>query len=234
MATPNSYPAGSTLSLNTSSEWTKEGGVRPINVIEGNIDEINARYLAEIATGDAYGTTNLAGLRYEVNRGRARLIRTFNTVDQSVEELYAVDVIRDIREANYFKTLTDAQITAVQTVNEDRGAEVAGWNALQKTLFKHMRHGVESFIDKQFILRTSNYVSIAVLLQADFTGLGTVVSVPTLSTDMTRLIASLPTGEWLQGPQQAERVGKGRWRVDNELQWALKWSVIYGGTLYAP
>ena len=83
-------------------------------------------------------------------------------------------------------------------------------------------------------MRTSTYVSVATLVEADLSNIEKVVSLPTLSPDMMRLIKTLPEGEWLQGPMQVEHLGKGRFRLDNELEWAKKWSVIYGGTLFAP
>jgi hypothetical protein len=229
-----SFPTGTSLTTNTGEEWTKEGGAIPVVTYEGNVDEILAQYNTQKTLGMAYGDPRLASLGYEANKGRARLIMRYVRENQNVEELYAVDVIRDIREANYFSTLTDAQITAVKVVDENNGAEVAGWVALQKTLFKHLRHGASSYVDKQFILRTSSFVSMASLIEADLSNVGTVVSTPTLSADMQRLIKTLPSGEWLQGPMSAEHLGRGRWRLDNELQWAKKWSIIYGGTLFAP
>ena len=233
MATPNSYPEGTELTENFTYEWTKEGGEVPVKIIEGNFNEINTRYLAEKVAGSAYGTSNLASIGYESNRGRARLIMRYVRENQDIEELYAVDVLRDIALAPYFQTLSNAEVLAVRTVFNNQTAEDDAWSALQKTLYKHLIFGVESYIDKQFILRTSTFTSSAKEVAADFSALNTVVTAPTLSSNMTRLIASLPTGEWLQGPTSAEHLGRGRWRIENEVQWAKKWSVIYGGTLFA-
>lgn len=234
MSAPKVYPEGTSLTENLAYEWTKEGGEVPVKIIEGNLNEINTRYLAEKVAGDAYGTSNLASIGYEANRGRARLMIRYVRENQDIEELYAVDVLRDIALAPYFESLSNAEVLAVRTVFNNQTAEDATWSTLQKTLYKHLIFGVESYIDKQFILRTSTFTSSAREVATDFSALNEVVTVPTLSSNMKRLIASLPAGEWLQGPTSVEHLGRGKWRIENEVQWAKKWSVIYKGTLFAP
>ena len=78
-------------------------------------------------------------------------------------------------------------------------------------------------------------------ITASFTGINLVCSavaghqpIPTFLTEMDTLIAALPTGEWLYRPPQAEHLGKGKWRITLEWNWAVKWSIIYDGTWAKP
>jgi len=234
MSTPTVYPEGTTLDANIGEEWTKEGGSVQVHTFDGSKDEIATQYLIQKSLANAFNDPRLASLGYEPNKGRARLVMRYVRESQNIEELYAVDVIKDIKLAPYFQTLTNAEVTTVKTAYENNLDEDVAWSNLQKTLYKHLTFGAESYVDKQFVLRTSSFVSLATVVEADLSSVGTVVSTPTLSSNMQRLIKTLPTGEWLQGPITAEHLGRGRWRLDNELQWAKKWSVIYGGTLFAP
>jgi 6-phosphogluconate dehydrogenase len=54
---------------------------------------------------------------------------------------------------------------------------------------------------------------------------------PEFDSRMDNLIAALPSGEWLIKPVQCEHLGRGKWRVSKEWQWAEAWSIVFGGTL---
>jgi len=102
---------------------------------------------------------------------------------------------------------------------------------LMKELRYHMAHGVESFYETSFVLRRSLHGVKTSVVKASFTGINAIAATaPTLTTGMTTLVESLPTGEWLYRPPQAEHMGRGKWRVSQEWQWAEKWSIVYGGT----
>jgi hypothetical protein len=238
MSTPKVFPAGTTLDANIGEEWTKETGAVQVQTMEGSTDEVAAQYAAVKTLAIAFNAGNIGSLGYDSKAGRARLVVRFVRENQNIETLYAVDVIRDIREASYFDALTDKQMQDVKKFHELQTypavSTPSSWLPLQVTLFEHLYHGAESYIDKQFVLRTSTVVSMATLIEADLTNVGTVVAAPELSSDMKRLIKTLPAGEWLQGPMSAQPLRRGRWRLENELQWAKKWSVVYGGTLFAP
>jgi len=75
--------------------------------------------------------------------------------EDSVQELYAFDVVRDIRTAAYFASLTNAEIAAVFKFWEDQEitfagvalSAPAGWSELQKSLFGHVCRGQESYAE---------------------------------------------------------------------------------------
>jgi hypothetical protein len=104
------------------------------------------------------------------------------------------------------------------------------WSTLMKELRWAMEHGQETFYETGFTLRRSLYGVRTSAIKATFVGINTVNVTPTFSTRMETLILSLPAGEWLYRPPQAEHMGRGRWRVVQEWQWAEKWSIVYGGT----
>jgi hypothetical protein len=224
----------------------------------GTPDEIRTQFDAMLAEAEAGNNTQ--ALTYRNSGGRASLVAKFGRAEDGdspvpgatlVEELYAVDVLKDITEAPYFSSLTDEQVAWVRYCAENRltiaeidatvaelglsaSLEHGSWSALMLTLFKHLIHGVESYYETGFVLRVTYHSIRSANVKASFAGINTVVAAPTLSSRMNNLILALPSGEWLYKPPQAEHVGRGRWRVSREWHWALKWSVVYGGTLFAP
>jgi hypothetical protein len=103
-----------------------------------------------------------------------------------------------------------------------------------KKLRGHMVHGNESYYETGYILRRSRYGVRSSAILASFEDVNRVVVLPTFKTQMEMLITKLfPSdrpGEWLKRPTQAGALPKGRWRIDEEWQWAEKWSIVYGGT----
>jgi hypothetical protein len=236
-------------------EWT--AGIGETETQEwpvGTPTEVRAKYEALKAEGEA--GNNLAGLTLRQAQGRTSLVarfgRTGSAAEQGedvaiVEELYAVDVIKDISEAPYFADLTAEQVTWIRHCVENNftsteitaeaakdnipaGLGWASWSDLMKNLRYHMVHGVESYYETAFVLRRSLYGVRTSAIKASFTGINTVVTAPTFVSQMDKLIAALPSGEWLYKPPQAEHLGRGKWRITREWQWANKWSIVYGGT----
>lgn len=225
--------------LGAGETETKEWGGIPADIL--------AKY--NILKGEAEAGGNIGRIHYRNQEGRARLIVAYgrvtaegrygNTVT-TIEELYAVDIIRDIRCAPYFTTaaatkLTDDQISAVSKAVslQQAEAEIPGWGAWaasQKQLRYHMLHGMESYPETAFVLRNSLYGVLTSAIKVSFTGINTVVTAPTLSAQMNKLIESLPSGEWLYKSPQCEHLGRGKWRITKEWHWAEKWSKILGGT----
>jgi hypothetical protein len=189
--------------------------------------------------------------------GRGTLVATFsrtgNQVDQGedvsiVEELYAVDVIKDITTCPYFSidgtALDNDEVSWIKRTVDEQWSEAeinqqglqlsrpqySAWSAAMKELHYHLMHGVTTYYETGFVMRQSLHGIRWSQMQASFTGINQVITAPVFKTDMTNLIQALPAGEWLYRPPQAGYLGKGRWRVDVEYQYAVKWSKVYGGT----
>lgn len=252
----------------------------------GTLADIDAKY--GVLKADAIaGLNNVASLSLKSALGRTSLVARYGREGSGsvagddigeVEELYAIDVLKDICEAPYFAVdmgatgtsypakwvtaqaaatkglpLTDDKVAAVRLAVELRLSEqgitdyavlhpetFAGygwvsWSTGMKELRWHMLRGETSFYETGFILRVSRYGVKTSMMQADFDDINAVTSLPvTLSASMDKLIKSLPTGEWLKKPAQAEHLGKGRWRVTQEWHWSNQWSIVYGGTWNGP
>ena len=222
----------------------------------GTVAEITAQY--EILKSTAAAGNNTQSLSMRNSNGRATLVAKFgrtgnliagyNADITVIEELYAIDVIKDIAEHAYYVSLNSEIINFIRYCVENRlstdeitseAARIgyaagtyawANWSDLMKSYRYHLTRGVESYFETGFVLRRSLYGVSGSFIQASFTGINTVVTAPTFSTQMSAVITALPAGEWLYRPPQAEHLGKRKWRVSLEWQWALKWSILYGGT----
>ena len=173
------------------------------------------------------------------------------------EELYGVDVFKDISTAPYFsitvngdkglplsdnqvafirevcaRNLTETQITAYATdIGETTMGWWANWSVGMKELRYHYQRGADTFLETGFILRRALVGIISSKMQATFEGINQrATSGWEFNTAMQDLIKALPVGEWIYKPPQATHLGRGRWRVDQEWHWAEQWSVAYGGT----
>jgi hypothetical protein len=239
----------------------------------GTAAEIESLY--EVKKTEAEAGNNTQSLSYRTNNGRAALVARFGRTANAnegygedvtiIEELYAVDVIKDISAAPYFAVdlpsnhplyanqngkgepvtaeqlafirycvenhLTTGQITSeAQRLELSASLEWENWTTIMKEMRGHFEHGVDSFYETAFVLRRSLHGVRTSNIRASFTGVNTVVSAPVFESPMSTLIAALPSGEWLYRPPQAEHMGRGKWRVSQEWQWAEKWSIVYGGT----
>jgi hypothetical protein len=225
------FPDGTTPVTLRGLDYTIEGGEIPNDTETGEPSLVAADYNFYKALMASRLAVNVTSLSYYVDRGRATLIRRYvREPDKDIEELYGVDVIKDICTAPYFDALTDAQIVAVRTAHDNGEPAAAGWVAKQKNLYMHLARGEESYFLTQFILRVTKHSCLTTEAKASFEDINTVVTAPTLSANMASLVDGLPDGEWLKKPPNVENLGKGRWRVGQEYHWAEKWSIIYGGT----
>jgi hypothetical protein len=203
--------------------------------------------------------TRVASLKMKTANGRSMLTIKYN-VDSTgeitqeisdktvVEELVAIDIVRDIAAAPYFALstnpnyVTSDKVAKVRlacelgystddiTANFASGYQWASWTDGMKRLRWHYMHGQDAYFETAFILRKSSFGVRNSQVLASFTSINSVVIAPTFSTQMNNLVATLPTGEWLYKPPQAENLGKGRWRISQEWHWATRWSIVYGGT----
>lgn len=253
--------------------WTPESGETEERVIRGPAARVEETYTATKALADA-GDQRFSGMDYDLTRGRAVLTVRYgregggggdvpmgvsgNT--STIEELYSVDVIKDIRQHPDFNVdgawaLTDAQLQAVNdyfskdfdvqspSLDDDGNlVEPSAWIAGQKRLYRMLLHGMDSYYETGFVLRRTVYGARNRQVKASFASINLVIgysgseggqagTVMRLSTRMNNLLDVLPSGEWLKKPSQCEYLGKGQWRVSEEYHWAQKWHAIYMGSL---
>lgn len=198
------------------------------------LEALKATYTAQIGLFNS-GVTSV---QWSDLNGRAvltvyyeRKTRTITLGDDgSIQELYALDVVRDIKCAPYFESLSDAEMSAVQLRWDSRLGADSGWNDLQKQLYAHMAKGQESYNETAYEFRQTFQTSSSKQLRAASSDPNTVQELPNLSGAMKKLIDSLPDGEWLKKPTSVQFAGPRGYTVTLVYQWAPKWSVIYGGT----
>ena len=188
----------------------------------------------------AAAAEKIASLTYREHLGRGvldiqytRIALDTNPIDgDSIQELYGVDIVRDIVTAPYFKELTTKLINPVVAQYEKRDPVIAGWNDLQKSLFGHLVHGQDSWVETRYELRQTWLVASTTALNVAASDANTVVTGPVIEINATlkNLIDSLPEGQWLKKPIQVQQAGKRGWIVTLTYQWAKEWSIIYGGT----
>jgi hypothetical protein len=220
-------------------EWVYGTGETRQIEYQGERSDVLAKY-EELKT-----ETGIRQANYTNANGRSRVIARFAREDIDsgsgdgvtiIEELLGLDVVRAIHAAPAFSALADSDIAAVLLASESRLTDAqidgyAAWAAAKKELRWQILHGQESYYETAFVLRIKKQGVRSSALRGVFTGINTVVAVPELSTGMTELVGTLPTGEWLYKPPQVEYAGRGVWSVSSEYHWAVKWSKVYGGTL---
>lgn len=240
----------------TTKEWSYGLGETQSKEWRGAPADIDAKY--ESLKGDL----NIGKVTQSNADGRARVVAQFGRSNNGtenygddvteIEELYAIDIVKDIYTAPYWTTatatkLTDDQVAWVRECSEGNYSEAkitlqaaaytppniawANWTNSMKELRHHVLDGETSYLLTGFILRVSLYGVRTSFIGATFSNINEVAtSAPTLSAYMLSLVDQLPSGEWLYKPPQVEHLGGGRWRVVREWHWADKWSKIYGGT----
>ena len=179
--------------------------------------------------------TNIASIVHDDASGRAQLAISFESDPDDIaryglQELYGVDVVRDIKAAQYFAAMSNDQVAAVQAQWDDRLPSISTWTDLQKKLYGHMAHGQESYVETAYEFRQTFQTTSQRKIQKATSNPNTVQSLPTLSPTMKNQIDAVPTGEWLKKPTTVNYAGRRGWTVALTFQWAPKWSVIYGGT----
>jgi hypothetical protein len=186
------------------------------------------------------GSTDISSIVLDHSAGRAVLTINYDRQDDDirrlgVQELYAVDVVRDIKAAPYFAALLDNEAADVQAswdnrLTTDKIKNYATWNNLQKALFGHMTHGQESYTETAYEFRQTFQTTSTKVLKASTANPNTVQTLPELTRSLQNLVDAMPTGEWLKKPTTVNYAGRKGWTVSKTYLWAPKWSVIYGGT----
>jgi hypothetical protein len=208
---------------------------------------------------------NLVRLSHKAQNGRGSIVARFgrqgnvHDIDTGygpdvtvVEELYAIELIKDVWNAPAFVSgtyaLTDVEATLVRKVADlglsvaDIDVEVrngkwgagylyAGWSAAMKQLHYHMIHGHESYREYSYVFRRSKYGARTAQINEVLTGINAVATGIVFSSSMQTLVDALPTGQWMKGPASVEQYEKGKWRTSEMYEYAPAWSKVYtGGT----
>jgi hypothetical protein len=211
---------------------------------EGPVADLEAKEAALIAGS---GLSKLSQLVLTHSEGRGALQASYERLasgigpeDESIQELYGIDIIRDIFTAPYWKAqgLTNADIMKVRNLWERQIPEAdpmydqltSGWPPACYTLYGHLVNGQDSYIDTMYELRETYRVTSARSLRKASSDPNKVVTLPALGQTLRSLIDSLPAGEWLKKPTVVLSVGRNFWDVKTVYHLMPKWSVIYGGT----
>lgn len=179
---------------------------------------------------------DVASLMTSTYNGRASLTVAYEREPSDIrrlgiQELAAFDVIRDIRCAPYFASLTNKQISDVMASWDDRdGGDVIGWDDLEFSLYGHLAHGQESYIETAYEFRQTFQTTSVRKIRKAASNPNTVQDLPVLTETLQNLVDAMPTGEWLKKPTSVTYAGRKGWTVTLVYQWAPKWSVIYGGS----
>lgn len=221
--------------------WTPGNGTVKTFSASGTAADMQEKY--DLAMAGAYNPLagRICGITLDKSaNGRGTLSITYerfmaSLIDEEndgVQELVAVDHIRDIKTAEYFKSLTPTQKAAVQERWESRlPPPQSGWESLQITLYNHMASGMETWTDTRYEFRRTFLTTSERTMKFSASNPNKVVEkLPRMSAVLSRLIDALPEGEWLKAPVTVTYAGTLGWSVQETYIWAWKWSVIYGGT----
>lgn len=245
MTIPATYPTiTETVPQGREWVWTPEGGKTEEYSYSGTTDDVASLAEQIAATWEVNGRT-ISQMRGSELSGRGRLLLTVAPITNQVsggsesngdvEELYAVDVIRDTQNAPMFESMDAFDMATVVKAVEDGEEEDpfwAGQDARMPLLYRMLLHKEDAYFETAFVYRQSFYKATSQEVGISFTDINSVVATPpTLSGRMLKLIEQLPVGEWLYKPPQMAYVGKGVYHLTREWMWAVKWSVMYGGTL---
>lgn len=235
------WPASSDgIETSTQKNWTRDRGEEVNERKTGPNTGIEAAYEAAKLTAQA--NSNITSLQFSDDRGRGTLTTIYSSTDDpsnpdqsvyGVQELIAIDVLKDIELAPYFESLDYYSVNEVHEAIAKRQIYVtSSWSALQKTLFHHLSLGQDTYYETSFVFRKTRRIGSGQtsLLKAVMTDINTVVALPELSPSLLNIISGLPTGQWLKRPTQVRYIGRDGWDVSEEYQWSLTWSVVYGGT----
>ena len=238
--------AASGVEETLTRKTTPQFGTQTVREFTGPTAELEVIEAAYLPGTGTFG--NVSEMELRVSRGRGSLRVNFervweqvDTSDQSVQELASFDIVRDIYTAPYFRTLSLAVLSSVRKAfdNQLTAAEITvvasadSWGAAGSLAYKllgHLRLGMDTYVSTAYEFSKTWRTTSTKELKVASSNPNTVVSLPTLSGVMLKLVDALPTGEWLKKPTTVTSAGGGWFNVRVSYLWAPKWSIIYGGT----
>jgi len=221
--------------------WTPNTGDVRTFTARGMYTDVYNTFIARRAA--APGTADVFEVGFEASGGRATMYER-RTRDQGnvTEEIFGMDVMKDILTMAYFDSLTNDQVVAVRSAYESMRAEgdtggppSGGFTGAQGVLYHHLAHGVETLPETAWIFASTERAVRYRNINASFADVNRVVTAPDIaSSSIQKLVGGIPTGEWLYKPPRVISAGRGKYDVSREWWWAEKWSVVLGGTWGAP
>jgi hypothetical protein len=231
--------------------WSLEEGESLVTTYKGPYSVLEVVY-NQYVDAALEGNPSIASVELPVTNGRATL--TIRTVNQSysgtvgegdridgVEELYPVDITKDVAAAPKYESLSSGDIAKVKRAIADLmdGADAyayLGGDGLAWDLWKRYTHGENNYLALSYVFRRS-YVTNSSLRAITLLGtVNTVIPQATLveaiNSKIATVVAAVPSGEWLVRTPKVSFQGRGKYHIEEEYQWAVKWSDLYtGGTL---
>jgi len=218
---------GSTAAVaqGTKRNWTFATGETSTHEWRGKASSVYSMYLLKKAQGNIIGDTD--SLDYDPGRGCARLVQRIVADGPVIYELYTNDLYKDIRTHATFAALTAAQRKDVYAAY-DSGAGVgasASWTSTMTDLYTFLTLGTEQYLLAQYVLRSTQTVSLRSSVRASYTGVNTVQEPPNTPAANV-IIGNLPAGEWLKKGPMVRQYGARKWQIIQEFWHATTWSTI--------
>lgn len=196
--------------------------------VTGPTAAVDAFYQTAVSVAGSSPTYDSIEFDPGVGVGRMLLRRI---VDGAVcFELWGNSVMEPIAENKYFAALTADQVAkCFDSLARGLTETKAGFAGVQKTLYRHLLHGVTELPNSAYVLRSTQITSKRGTLTASYVDVNRVVVPPNTST-ANAIIGALPAGEWLKQAPLVTQARAKSWRITQEWWWAEKWSVALGGT----
>jgi len=238
---PEKYPNVAGFSEGEEIIWTPNtGDVKTLNW-DGAYQDVYNQFLARRAS--APGTADVFELAFRAQNGQATLYeRRSRDNGNLVEEIFGIDVMKDILTTEYFQELTNDEVVEVSAAYRDDlkegetgGPPTGGWTGKKGSLFYHLIHGVEQLPETAWIFSSTQRAVRYRTVRASFANVNRVVASPSPETSsIERLIDAVPAGEWLKKPPRVQSAARSLYDVTQMWWWAKQWSVALGGTFGAP
>ena len=227
--------ASDIVELSPRRVWTRADGVVSVRRFVGPKLPITERFNTLVAASD----NGADELEETIEGSKGELLIRVNEDSGSTEggntealnavwELQNIEVLKPIETAAYFNSLSATQKNAIQkNVRDGVACSVSG--AAAAKLYAYLSNQFLDYYAYALSLRKSFTVSTRNAVQLSYTGINTVVTLPTVPT---ALLGALPAGwEWLYKGPQCRQVTKTKFQLVSEWIGLTQWAKYpYGGT----